>query len=468
MLTDFVGRVPPHDEDAERRVIHACLNKPDAIVRLIDVLAPGDFYLEKHARIFDSVIDLHKRGKKSNALGIIHVLRKRGNYEAVGGANHLKEINEAYPTTAGFMDAAEIVHETSRVRAVIGACLDALQKGYSDYGDVEAFAHETASALSDIAARSNGHDVLHLGKVAEDLYNEVLSKKKPDLGLLTRIPDLDRMTGGLQPGELTVVAGPTSMGKTAFATAIGVDVSVPTLMFSLEQPKRQLAYRVIAAQSGVPVQRLRRPDEWSESEDFRIHEAIQLALKREFYLDDRTRLTTAQIRSSSRMQHSRRKIGLIIIDYLGLIEAVGKKNGTREQEVAEMTKDLKSLAIELNIPIILISQMNRAYAHRTNPRPRTEDLRDSGAIGHDADLLIFPWRPMQLQDPKEKAEAEKEWVTRGELEPAEIIIAKNRNGPVGSVPAWWDKDRMVFRQRDDQIDLDATMRRFKGGDDDNF
>lgn len=452
----FLGRVPPHSDEAERYVLGACLIRPEILDELADIVVPADFYSVAHEVTFEAILALRSRGSAIDAGLLAAHLGDR--LPPLGGASYLVELLDTIPTTAGAIDRARLIAGAALKRRILSCAIGLLERGYDGEMEPEEYAETAEAAVLEATKGRKDHDALGLGQVVRELVDGLAGAGAgEDLGILTGIPDLDDMLCGLQRGEVTVVAAPPSMGKSALAMTFARNAKVPSLLFPLEQPRKQLAYRVLAGQTGIPVHRLRRPRLWLPEERQGIVDAAIVLLKDlKVWIDDRSGLRPAQIRSASRRAWSKRGARLFIVDYVGLVRPAKEERGqNREREIAAIMQEMKELARELDAPAVILSQMNRDYAKRKDPRPAIEDLRDSGAIGQDADTVLFPWRPLSLKDTATRAAVEAQLDHDGELEPAEIIVGKNRNGPVGTVPVWWDRKRMEFKARDNHEDLYA-------------
>lgn len=462
----YLARIPPHDDEAELAILGCIILRNEILDIVSDIIRPSDFYNEAHSEIFQAQIDLVEHRTPIDLLTLAKTLRWKGTLASVGGAAYLSSLLDRVVTTAHFKAYAETIRDLARVRRMLTAALEILDRGYGDFGEVEDFVQRSEAAVLRAAQSRRVSSVSKLGHEVRTLYDELAGiqsgeeTEAADLGILTGIPSLDRILSGLQPDEVTVIAGASSMGKTALALQFADYCSLPTLMFSLEQPKRQLAYRILAAHSGVPIEILRRPKEWTADAQRNIQQAAVRIYGRKIFVDDRGGLSTDKIRSAARRQARENGIGMVIVDYLGLIKQRSDgKQTIREREIAAAMEDAKLLAKELHIPVVILCQMNRDYKQRSDPRPQLEDLRESGAIGHIADTVIFPWRRELLKPPNKRV------VNRHGLEASEIVIAKNRNGRVGDVLAWWDGRRMRYKERSPEEVLPTETTAFE---DDEF
>lgn len=453
----FLGKIPPHDEKAEAGVLGAVLVRATSLDRIDDLLEPDDFYSEAHGMIYQAMKDLRSHRTPIDLRTLSKTLKWKGEFEAVGGPAYLSQIINDVPTSANVRAHAQIVADAAAVRAMLGAALDVLEKGYGDFGDATEFVQEAEAAVMRAARRKERAEVFQLGRVTAELFDELArarnrdGDKAADLGLLTGIPGLDKMTSGLQPGEVCVIAGPSSSGKTSLALQLGETVPAVVLLNQLEQPCRQLAYRALAARSGRPIQRLRRPGEWSERDLQVIGDAAMEAARVRLLVDDRPALTPTQLRGMGRRQVAENGIGMHVWDYIGQVRADPSLiRAGREQQMAHAIREAKREARELGIVVVVVAQLNRAYTKRNDPRPQLEDLRESGSIGHEADTVLFTWRP-------EASKADRKTNSEG-LEESEIIVGKCRNGATGTVPTWWDGVRMRWKERAFEGDRPPQLR----------
>ncbi len=421
-------RIPPQNIEAEQCVLGGILIEAGALLKVIEILEPDDFYKESHAIIYSAIIDLFDRNEPQDLVTVHNELKRRGQLEAVGGAVYLAELTETVPVASNIDYYARIVRDKAILRRLINKSSDMVSMCYEEAEDVDdilEYAESTIFELSQAKIKQSFHrlkDVLKDSiKKVEDLYE----KHELITGVPSGFTDLDNLTAGFQPSDLIIVAGRPSMGKTAFALNIAqhaaVDNNIPTAIFSLEMSKEQLALRMLCSEAMVDAHKVRTGFLGREDWPRLINAAGNLS-RAPLFIDDTPALSVLEMRAKARRLKSDQGIGLVIVDYLQLMQG---RSGSerREQEISEISRSLKAMAKELNVPVIALSQLNRKVEDRPNKRPQMSDLRESGAIEQDADVIAFIYRD--------------EVYNRDENNPrrgkAEIIVAKQRNGPTGTV-----------------------------------
>ncbi|MHC4861065.1 MAG: replicative DNA helicase [Planctomycetota bacterium] len=415
-------RVPPQDLQAERAVLGSVLIDNEVLGDVLTLLDRRDFYRTSHQVIFGSITELFDRGEAVDVVILRDELQRTGNLEKAGGEEALLDLSDAVPTSANADHYARIVRDLSLRRAVVRECTKAVQQAYEGEMEGRELLDFAEGLLFNLDREAEAGETVHIGDVLTPLFKEIDSGKQSLTGLQTHFHELDDLTGGLQPSELIVVAGRPSMGKTTIALnvaeQIGVVEKVPVAIFSLEMAKAQLVMNMLCSNARVNAHSLRRgvvqPDEWPK-----LSAAAGRLSDAAIFVDDTPALSVLGLRAKVRRLKARQNIGMVIVDYLQLMEAPRAEN--RQQEITHITRSLKSLARELEIPVIAISQLNRAVDAREDHRPRMSDLRESGAIEQDADLILFLYRD-EYYDPREDNQGI-----------AEVIVAKQRNGPTGSV-----------------------------------
>ncbi len=429
------GRVPPQNVEAEQSLLGGALIDPESLNKIVDIVGPEDFYRQDHRRIFELMLNLYERNEPIDIVTVSSLARDKGMLEAIGGVTHLNALVDLMPTSANITQYAKMVAEKGLVRDLIMIATEIVEKGYEADNDVDAYLDDAEKLIFEVSGRkfkpsffSVKDLVMESVKTVERLYQ----KKQSVTGVATGFHELDKMTSGLQPSDLIIVAGRPSMGKTAFClniaqnVALTEDGSVPVGIFSLEMSKEQLVMRFLSSESEVEFSRLRTgmllPAEWP-----RLAQAADALYKAPIFIDDSPSLGVMELRARARRLKKEHGLGLLIIDYLQLMR--GRTNTERrEQEISEISRSLKALAKELSIPVIAISQLNRMVEQREDKKPRLADLRESGAIEQDADLIMFIYRDEVYN---------KDTNLKGI---AEIIIGKQRNGPTGEVEmAFLDK-----------------------------
>jgi replicative DNA helicase len=447
----FLGKVPPHSNDAELSVIGGILLHNSALDIVADIVRPGDFYTEAHSRIYQAILDLSAASKPVDLISLGEALKDRGELDAVGGLPYLSSILDSVPTSANIEAHARLVQEKSAVRACLGAALDILQRGYGDYGEAAAFLDESEQAVFEATRKRGEARLQNIYTAIKTTFDEIerLQKAKSDItGVPTGYPALDRLTTGLQPADLVIIAGRPAMGKTALALNIATNAvrqaNTGVVIFSLEMSIHQLMRRLLASEASIPSGKLRIPRKLDTDDFGRLIEAADRFHKAPIYLDDSAEINVLEIRSRARRLKSRVDIGLIIIDYLQIMRPVRTSRGdvSREREIAEITRSLKALSKELNVPVVCLSQLNRGPENRQDKRPQLADLRESGAIEQDADLIVFLYREAAYNHDSTDLTAE-------------VIVGKNRNGPVGTVKLYFQKEFTRFDNLEEDMVYDS-------------
>jgi len=425
---DNLRKVPPQNLEAEASVLGGILLENDAINRVLEILSPADFYRESHRKMFRAMIELSDRNEPVDIITLSDLLKARGDLEAVGGAAYLTSLNELVPTAANIAYYARIVREKAILRHLINAATEIATRGFEDQGNVDEFLDAAEKVIFDIAEKRIQSSFVAVGDMIKDTLKTVeklYERKELVTGVPTGFKDFDKLTAGLQPSDLIVVAGRPSMGKTAFclnvATHAALNAGTGVALFSLEMAREQLVLRMLCSEARVDNSKVRAG--YLGERDFpklanaagRLHEAL-------IYIDDTPAISVLELRAKARrlIRDREKKVGLVVVDYLQLMRGMGTAPN-REQEISEISRSLKALAKELRVPVIGISQLNRRVEDRGDKRPMMADLRESGAIEQDADVIAFVYRD-EVYNPKSQDKGT-----------AEIIVAKQRNGPIGTV-----------------------------------
>jgi len=409
----------------------------EAIFRAMEILRPEDFYKEAHRIIFQAVVSLANRNEAVDLVTVTEELRQKKQLEDVGGVPYLTSLVNAVPTAANVEFYARIVEEKALLRGLIQTATEIVNQGYEGAEEVEKIIDQAEQAIFNVAQRrtTRGYTLL------KDTLNEAFEKiekifesKGGVTGIPTGYSDFDRYTAGLQPSDLIILAARPSMGKTTFALNIAqyaaVEMRIPTVIFSLEMSKEQLAMKLLCAEAGVDNQRI-RTGALTDADWPRLSRALGRLSEARMYIDDTPGVSVMEVRAKARRIKAEEGLGLVIIDYLQLMQGRAKAE-SRQQEVSEISRGLKALARELSVPIIALSQLSRAVEQRTVKIPTLADLRESGSLEHDVDIVLFLYR-----DDYYNPETEKKNIT-------ELIIAKHRNGPLGSVEFFFQKDCSKF------------------------
>lgn len=419
--------IPPQNTEAEQAVLGAILMDGDAIVTAMERLSPEDFYRPAHRNIFESMLVLSEAEEPVDLITLTAKLQARGVLEEAGGVSYLAELANSVPTAANIDYYAQIVEEKSMLRRLIRAASQIVSNGYASAEDVGGLLSEAEQRIMEISNRRLGSGFIAIRDVLMEVFERVefLNQNKGGTtGIASGFRDLDKMTSGFQRSDLIIVAARPSVGKTAFALNIAQNVGVrekeTVAIFSLEMGAAQLVQRMICAEANVDAGRLRtgalEGDDWEK-----LTMAIGSLSEADIYIDDSPSVTVADIRAKCRRLKKDRGLGMILIDYLQLIHGRGRGGDNRQQEVSEISRTLKQIARELEVPVIALSQLSRGVEQRQDKRPMMSDLRESGSIEQDADIVAFLYR-----DDYYNQESEKKNII-------EIIIAKQRNGPVGTV-----------------------------------
>ena len=415
-------RVPPHDDDAEMAVLGGMLMSKDAIGEVSQMIDVSDFYQPKHQTIYDAILSLFAGSQPVDVVLVANDLLKDGSLEKVGGADYLHSLVASVPTAANAVYYANIVHERAILRNVIAAGTKIAQLGYSAEGSqAEDVVNLAQSEIYEMSQGKVHQDYTAIGPVVGDALNELdkLQNHELERGVPTGFRDIDDVTQGLQPGQMVVVAGRPAMGKSTlgidFARSAALHHNMTAVVFSLEMSRVELAQRIISAETNIPLVALRRadditPERWKALNDFwtRLKDAP-------LYIDDSPNMSLMEIRAKCRRLKQTNDLKLVVIDYLQLMSS-GRHMENRQQEVSEFSRALKLLAKELEVPVVALSQLNRGPEMRTDRKPQLSDLRESGSIEQDADVVLLVHRP-DFYDKDDRA---------GE---ADIIMAKHRNGP---------------------------------------
>ena len=422
-------KVPPHHLEAEQSILGGILLDNEAIAKTLEILVPEDFYKESHRMILQAIVELFERNEPSDLVTVSHMLRGRDKLEAVGGMDYLTRLADQVPTAANVVYYARIVKEKSLLRKLIRKTSEILQACFEDRTDLEEFLDDVERGIFQVAEDRVRKSIFPIKEVIKASF-ETIEKLYERKALITGVPsgfvDLDTLTAGFQPAELIVIAARPGMGKTALCLDVArhaaVGATVPTAIFSLEMSKEQVAMRLLCAEAHVDGSNLRRGF-LRESDWPKLTTAAGVLSDSPIFVDDTPDLSVLELRAKARRLKAERDIGLVIVDYLQLMRG---RQGVerREQEISEISRSLKALAKELNVPVIALSQLNRRVEERGDKIPQLSDLRESGAIEQDADVIIFIYRDeMYNRDP----DSPKKGI-------AEIIVGKQRNGPTGKVP----------------------------------
>jgi len=419
-------KLPPQNLEAEQSVLGAILLENAALNKALEILTPEDFYKQSHRQIFSAILDLNERNEVIDLITITEYLRQKNELEQVGGAAYLSALVNSVPTAANIRFHSKIIHEKALLRNLIQIATEIVTIGYEDTERVESLldlAEQKIFAISERKVRPSFVPVKEIVKGAFETIELLYEKKERVTGLPTGFKDLDEMTSGLQPSDLIVVAGRPSMGKTSLALGIAQHVSLErrgtVAIFSLEMSKEQLVLRMLCSEARVDAHKL-RSGYLGKSDWPKLTTAAGKLTEAAIFIDDTPALSVLEMRAKARRLKAEHGLDLIVVDYLQLMRGRGDAD-TREQEISEISRSLKALAKELHIPVVSLSQLSRAVESRSDKRPMLADLRESGAIEQDADVVLFIYRGELYHSTEEN---------RGT---AEVNIGKQRNGPVGTV-----------------------------------
>jgi replicative DNA helicase len=436
-IASLAERIPPQNIEAERSTLGSMFLEKEAIDKGVELLQPEDFYREAHRIIFEAVIALHQHSEPVDIITVSDELKRRNLLDKIGGIPYLTSLANAVPTAAHVEYYAKIVAEKALLRGIINTATEIVRLGYEGAEEVDQILDQAEKQIFQITQKRHVKGYISLKSILVDTFERIeklYDSRGGVTGLSTGFNDLNRMTAGLQPSDLIILAARPSMGKTTFALNIArnvaVEQKVPVVVFSLEMSKEQLALKLLCSEAGVDNQRIRtgslRDEDWP-----RLSHALGRLSEGMLYIDDTAGTTVLDIRAKARRIKAQDGLGLIVIDYLQLMSSRSRTEN-RQQEVSEISRSLKALARELEVPVIALSQLSRAVEQRTDKTPSLADLRESGSLEQDADIVAFLYR----EDYYNK-ETERKGIT-------ELIIAKQRNGPVGTVEMLFQKEYSKF------------------------
>jgi replicative DNA helicase len=439
------GKVPPQNIDAEMSLLGAILIDEEVLADASELVSNKDFYDKRHRMIFSGMMRLYERHKPVDLLTLTDELKKKDEFDTIGGTAYLTELTNYVPTAAHAEAYAEMVAQKAVRRRLIKASAEISEMGFDEETTTQELLEKAEAELFSVSDQSLKQDLTSIEQILTDSFDrmEELHRNKGALrGIRTGFRDLDNMTAGLQRSDLIILAARPAMGKTTLVTNLAYNVATiakqPVLFFSLEMSKEQLVDRMLADASGVDAWNIRTGN--LSDEDFsKLSEAMGEMAEAPIYIDDTPGLSVLEMRTKARRAAHDAPLGLVIVDYLQLMQASGNHNGNRVQEVSEISRGLKLIARELNVPLIALSQLSRSVETRTPPIPQLSDLRESGSIEQDADIVSFIYRPGYYEpDNPEVANI------------TSLIIAKHRNGPVGKVDLYFHPERLRFMSLDKQ------------------
>ncbi|MBP5199149.1 MAG: replicative DNA helicase [Schwartzia sp.] len=427
-------RIPPQNIEAEQAVLGAMLLSKDAIAHAAEKLEPKDFYRDAHRRVFEAIVELFQRGEGADIVTVTEQLKKTDQLDKAGGIAFVTSLANAVPTASNIQYHTRIVLEKAQLRHLINASTEIAGRAYEDSEEVDVLMDDAAKTILAVTGRGSTFDITPIKKLVKAVFEKTdeRSKMKNALtGLASGFADLDKLTSGFQPSDLILVAARPSMGKTAFtlniASYVAVKLKQPVAFFSLEMSNTQLVQRMLCAEGGIDSQALRAgemdADDWQ-----RLIVACDRLSKAKLFIDDTPGISVSELRSKARRIKAEQGLALVVIDYLQLMQGrPGKNSENRQQEISDISRSLKALARELGVPVIALSQLSRSVELRQIKRPMLSDLRESGSLEQDADIVMFLYREDYYDQETENANI------------TEVIIAKHRNGPIDRVRLFFEK-----------------------------
>ncbi len=444
MEPNIPANIPPQNTEAEASLLGAILIDSDAIVKVADLVQPRDFYDERHARIYEATLQLYEKHSPIDVLTLSDQLRSTGMLDIVGGAGYLTELTNFVPTASHADRYAEIIAQKSMRRRLIKASQSIAELGFDESQSLQELIESAETRLFEVSEQHIKQDITSIENILSASFDR-LDELHKDKGKLRGVPtgyrDLDNILAGLQPSDLFILAARPSMGKTAFALNLAHNVAVkaemPVLLFSLEMSKEQLVDRLLSAEAGVNAWNLRTGN-LSDDDFEKIGQAMGTLSEAQIYIDDTPSITVSDMRTKARREAHQRPLGLIVVDYLQLMSGGARFGGdsNRVQEISEISRGLKGIARELNVPVIALSQLSRSVESRSPQIPQLADLRESGSIEQDADVVAFIYREDYYNPETENKNI------------AKILIKKHRNGPTGDVDLYFDREKQKFRSLD--------------------
>ena len=439
-MDELLARQIPQSTEAEQAVIGSMLIDPECVPSVIEQLHPDDFYIEENRRIFETIYSMFNNAMRIDAVTVLDQLKSVGVYDDAGGRAYLMQLMDITPTAAGVREYAGIVRDKSMLRAIAEAGAEIQKLAFEGAGTAADIAELAEQRIYNVRQGREIKGLSHIKSVIMDLYAQLDERSRSDSdipGISTGFPDLDHALTGLNKSDLILVAARPGMGKTAFALNIALNAAKAckkdVAVFQLEMSKDQLASRFLSSEALIESQKLKTGN-LPEEDWIKIARATNVLAKTRIYVDDNPAITVAEIKAKCRRLGD--GLALVVIDYLQLMQSGGRRNDNRTQEVAEISRGLKIMAKELNVPVVCLSQLSRAAEQRADKKPMLSDLRESGAIEQDADIVMFIYRDDYYNEESENKNT------------AEIIIAKNRHGATGSVYLQWIGQYTTFSSQD--------------------
>lgn len=439
-----ITKIPPHDIEAEQAILGSMLTDRDAVIAAIEIIKPEDFYREDNKAIYTSILNLYAKAEPVDIITVKAELIEEGKFEQIGGLEYLAVLPDKVPTTANVDKYIKIVEEKSILRNLIKTSNELIELGYSQQEEVDIIIDQAEKKIFDMIKNRNQKGYTPIKDVLVESFAQIerlYNQKGVVTGVPTGFNELDYKTSGLNKSDLILIAARPAMGKSALAINIATNAAmranIPVVIFNLEMSKEQVGNRILCSEAMVDSAKVRtgkiEEDDWAK-----LASAIGPLSEAPIYIDDTPGISIMEIRAKCRKLKLEKNVGLVVIDYLQLIQGTGKKGASREQEISEISRSLKILAKELNIPVVALSQLSRAAEQRSDHRPMLSDLRESGAIEQDADIVMFIYR-----DDYYNPETEQKNI-------AEIILAKHRGGATGTIELLWLGNYTKF------VNLDKT------------
>jgi len=454
-MAERVNKLPPQNLEAEQSVLGCLLIDKEAIIKVADILKPEDFYKEAHGTIFEAILDLYEKHEPIDLLSLANRLRDKNQLEMVGGQAYVASLANTVPTASHVVSYAQIVQKKATLRRLLHAASDITELGYKEDDEVDSILDDAEQKLFQISQKYLKQNFVPIKSVLTEAFDRIdeLHKQSGKLrGLATGFADLDNILAGLQKSDLVILAARPSVGKTSLGLDIARQVAtrekVPVGLFSLEMSKEQLIDRLLCAEAGVDLWKMRtgRLSDKDGDDDFpRIGQAMGILSEAPIYIDDSATSNIMEIRTKARRLKLEHGLGLLIVDYLQLMEGRTRNSDNRVQEVAEITRGLKAVARELDVPVLALSQLSRAVEQQTGPAiPKLAHLRESGSIEQDADVVMFIYR--KAADRKYRIDD----IPLEEKNLAEVYIAKHRNGPTGMIRLFFNEQQASFKNLEKQ------------------
>jgi replicative DNA helicase len=431
------GRIPPQNLEAETSLLGSILIEKDAIIRVADIVSAEDFYVDRHALIYAAIMDLYEQRQPIDIVSLSNKLSAAGELDRIGGSSYVAGLTSAVPTAAHVVHYAGIVSHKATLRRLIAAASNITQYGYDEQTPLDQLLDKAEQTVFEVSQKNLKQNFIPIHSILADSFdrlNEMHSNSDKLRGIPTGFRDIDKLLAGLQNSDLLILAARPSMGKTTLVMNIAHHVAakegIPVGFFSLEVSKEQLIDQLLAIESGIDSWKLRTGA--LDDDDFpRINEAMAELSEAPLYIDDSALTNVMEMRTKARRLQAEHGLGLVVIDYLQLISGGARSMEGRQQEVSEISRGLKGLARELNVPVLALSQLSRAVESRNPPIPQLSDLRDSGSIEQDADVVAFIYRPWYYDKQAD------ENIT-------EVLVKKHRNGPIGDVELYFHPDQRRF------------------------